>query len=142
MSDRPYRVLLVEDHPADVALTRRAFRKISTPTDLYVVFDGMEAMSFLQNRGRYEAAPRPDLVLLDLNMPRMSGFEVLEAVGQDPNLRTIPFVILTTSGAEGDIRGSYGRCANSYLVKPVAYDQFQDLVQLIEEYWLKTSKIP
>lgn len=142
MAKRPIRILLVEDHRPDVTLTRRAFRRLKTEVDIQVVYDGFEAMSFLQKRGRYTEALQPDLILLDLNMPRMGGHEVLMAMSQDPVLRAIPVVVLTTSGSADDVGKSYQNGCNSYLVKPVRFDEFMRTVEIIEEYWLSLSRIP
>jgi CheY-like chemotaxis protein len=139
---RTVRVLLVEDHPADITLTRKAFARISTPNQLDVVFDGVEAMRFLRRQGRYVNAERPDLVLLDLNMPRMDGREVLEQMGLDPTLRRIPVVVLTTSASPNDVEAAYKRCANSYLTKPVGFDQFLRLIEDLERYWFNTAHLP
>lgn len=139
---RPVRILLVEDHPADVALARKAFARIATPVQLHVVLDGLEAMQFLHRTGRHANAERPDLVFLDLNMPRMDGREVLREVDADLTLRSIPVIVLTTSAADVDVNMAYSLCANSYLTKPVTFDEFLKLVQLIELYWLQTALIP
>lgn len=142
MPEKIIHVLLVEDHPSDITLTRRAFSRISTPNQLHVVLDGREALRFLRGEGRYDTAPRPDFILLDLNMPRMGGLEVLAVVDKDPTLRTIPVVILTTSSAPLDVQRAYSLCANSYLVKPIKYSDFQDLILALEAYWLQTSLLP
>lgn len=135
-------VLLVEDHPADVALTRKAFARLGRATQLHVALNGLEAMAFLQQTGRFAQAPRPDIVLLDLNMPRMGGLEVLDQVRAIPSLSLIPFIILTTSAAPGDVVRSYALGANSYVVKPVKYNDFLDLIQTLDTYWLETSQRP
>lgn len=139
---RPVRILLVEDHPADVALARKAFAKLTTPVQLNVVLDGLEAMQFLRQVGRHSRAERPDIVFLDLNMPRMDGREVLREVDADPHLRPIPIIVLTTSSADADVNTAYSLCANSYLTKPVTFEEFLKLVQIIELYWLQTALIP
>jgi len=135
-------VLLVEDHPADVALTRKAFARLGTATQLHVALNGLEAMAFLQQTGRFAQAPRPDIVLLDLNMPRMGGLEVLDQVRAIPSLSLIPFIILTTSAAPSDVGRAYSLGANSYVVKPVKYNDFLDLIQTLDTYWLQTSQRP
>jgi chemotaxis family two-component system response regulator Rcp1 len=135
-------VLLVEDSPGDIRLTREAFRAANTDIKLSVVTDGLEAMAFLRREGTYTGALRPDLILLDLNMPRMSGSEVLTRLKADDNLKTIPIVILTTSSSEGDIVKSYQLSANCYLCKPVDLDKFESLVQSINDFWLRNVKLP
>jgi chemotaxis family two-component system response regulator Rcp1 len=137
-----FQILLVEDHRGDVALTKKAFSRLSTPHALQVVFDGREAMHYLHQRGRYGQAPRPHLILLDLNMPRMSGIEVLAELDQDPELKGIPVVILTTSAAQSDIRRAYALAANSYVVKPVKFSDFMALIEALETYWMKTAVVP
>jgi len=139
---RTIRILLVEDHPADITLTKRAFSRLSTPTQLSVVLDGVEALHFLRRTGRYTEVRRPDLILLDLNMPRMGGLEVLQEISADPSLRSIPVIVLTTSAAEHDVLNSYSMGANSYLVKPLGFEKFMQIVQLIENFWLQNAKIP
>jgi CheY-like chemotaxis protein len=142
MPASPVQVLLVEDHPADIALTRKAFGRLSLSADLHVVFDGREAMSFLRQQGRYNSAPRPDLVLLDLNMPRMGGIEVLREIAKEPSLRTIPVVVLTTSAAPLDVQRAYQSCANSYVVKPVKFSDFLILIETIMVYWFQIAILP
>jgi CheY-like chemotaxis protein len=143
MSDAPtIQILLVEDHPADVTLTRKAFSQLATPNHVHVVIDGKEAMLFLRQKGRYAKAPRPDLILLDLNMPRMSGTEVLEAIDQEESLRAIPILILTTSSAPDDVYQAYLLRANSYLVKPVKFADFQDLIGHVETFWFRAAILP
>jgi two-component system, chemotaxis family, response regulator Rcp1 len=135
-------VLLVEDSPGDVRLTREAFRDADGSIDLHVATDGVEAMAFLRREGIYSQAPRPDFILLDLNLPRMDGREVLALIKEDDALKTIPTVILTTSDAEEDILNSYQLRANCYLSKPVQLDAFERLVRSINEFWLTTVKLP
>ena len=139
---RPIEILLVEDNPGDVRLTREAFADTAVSTSLSVVGDGEEAMAFLRREGDYSAAPRPDLILLDLNLPRKSGREVLEEVKNDPGLLSIPIVVMTTSEAEGDIHSSYHHHANAYVTKPVDLDCFIDVVTKIEGFWLTIVKLP
>lgn len=141
-STRPINILLVEDSPGDIRLTREAFREATVPNTLSVVADGVEAMEFLHRRGRYVEAPRPDLILLDLNLPRMDGREVLASIKENTDLATIPVVVLTTSDAETDIQESYSRRANSYLVKPVDVDSFFSQVRSLEDFWLKAVSLP
>ena len=133
-------VLLVEDSPGDVRLTQEAFR--GADVTIQVASDGVEAMSFLRREGIYSTAVRPDLILLDLNLPRMDGREVLTLIKADDDLKTIPTVILTTSEAESDIVKSYQLQANCYLSKPVQLDAFDSLVQSINDFWLTKVKLP
>jgi len=139
---RAVEVLLIEDNPGDVRLTREALKEAKVHNNLSVVNDGLDAMSFLRREGRFAQAPRPDLVLLDLNMPRKDGREVLAEVKADPDLRRIPVVVLTTSKAEEDILRSYDLHANSYVTKPVDFEQFMKVVRSIEEFWLSVVKFP
>jgi chemotaxis family two-component system response regulator Rcp1 len=142
VTDRPVQVLLVEDSPGDVRLTQEAFRDANGSIKLHVATDGVEAMSFLRRQGVNANAPRPDLILLDLNLPKMDGREVLGHIKADENLRTIPTVILTTSEAEVDIVKSYQLQANCYLSKPVQLDAFEGLVKSINDFWLTKVKLP
>jgi CheY-like chemotaxis protein len=135
-------VLLVEDSPGDVRLTQEAFRAANPSVYLHVANDGVEAMIFLRNQGSHARAPRPDMILLDLNLPRMDGRQVLAEIKKDDALRMIPTVILTTSGAEADVAKSYQLQANCYLTKPVQLEAFEDLVRSINEFWLTTVKLP
>jgi len=135
-------VLLVEDSPGDVRLTQEALREANLAVKLHVAADGVEAMSFLRREGLHADAPRPDLILLDLNLPRMDGREVLAHIKADASLKTIPTIILTTSEAEADIVKSYQLQANSYLSKPVQLDQFENLVRSINDFWLTKAKLP
>lgn len=138
-------ILLAEDDPDDVAITQRALKKANILNPLYVVRDGEEVMEYLEHRGRYgspEKAPRPGLILLDLNMPRMNGREVLKEVKGNPALRRIPIVILTTSKQEEDIIRSYDDGANTYITKPVEFHQFMEIVQALGRYWLCIAEIP
>jgi CheY-like chemotaxis protein len=140
--DMPIQVLLVEDSPGDVRLTREAFRDANMSLCLHVASDGVEAMAFLGKKGAYAESPRPDLILLDLNLPRMDGREVLAQIKVDESLKTIPTVILTTSESETDIVKSYELQANSYLSKPAQFDAFEALVKSINEFWLVRAKLP
>lgn len=135
-------VLLVEDSPGDVRLTQEAFRDANTSVHLHVTSDGVEAMAFLRQEDAYLHAPRPDLILLDLNLPKMDGREVLVRIKQDDGLKTIPTVILTTSEAEADVVKSYQLQANCYLSKPVQLDAFESLVKSINDFWLMKVKLP
>jgi CheY-like chemotaxis protein len=138
----PLRVLLIEDSPGDVRLTREAFREANKAIELHVASDGVEAMEFLRHEGIHANAPRPDLILLDLNLPKMDGREVLAHIKEDDKLKEIPTVILTTSEAEADIVKSYQLQANSYLSKPVQLDAFETLVKSINDFWLVKAKLP
>jgi CheY-like chemotaxis protein len=139
---RSIEVLLVEDSPGDVRLTQEAFREANEFVHLHVATDGVEAMAFLKREGVHAQAPRPDLILLDLNLPKMDGREVLAHIKDDASLKTIPTVILTTSDAEVDIVKSYELHANCYLSKPVQLDAFETLVKSINTYWLTEAKLP
>jgi chemotaxis family two-component system response regulator Rcp1 len=138
----PIEILLVEDNPGDIRLTREALRDGKIYNNLYVARDGVEAMAFLRKTGQYTHAPRPDLILLDLNLPRKDGHEVLAEVKTDENLRRIPVVILTTSQAEEDIIKTYDLHVNCYITKPVDLDQFVKIVKSIEDFWLTIVKLP
>jgi len=138
----PINVLLVEDSPGDVRLTQEAFREANGSIRLHVAVDGVEAMAFLRHEGGHVLAPRPDLILLDLNLPKMDGREVLGHIKEDEGLKTIPTVILTTSDAEADIVKSYQLQANCYLTKPVQLDAFESLVKSINDFWLTKVKLP
>ncbi len=135
-------ILLVEDNPGDVRLTLEAFKEGKLINNLSVVSDGVEAMAFLRKEGKYTDKPCPDLILLDLNMPKMDGREVLAEIKKDTNLRHIPVVILTTSEAEQDILKSYDLHANCYITKPVDLDQFNAVVKSIQDFWLSVVKLP
>ncbi|MEA2166564.1 MAG: hypothetical protein QOK37_4691 [Thermoanaerobaculia bacterium] len=139
---KPLEVLLVEDSPGDVRLTKEAFRDAQAFINLHVAFDGVDAMEFLRREGAHAGAPRPDFILLDLNLPRMDGREVLAQIKSDQSLRTIPVVILTTSEDEADIMRSYELQANCYLKKPVQFEAFEALVKSINEFWLSTVLLP
>ena len=138
----PKEVLLVEDSPGDVRLTLEAFRDANSSIHLHVASDGVEAMDFLLRKGVHISAPRPDLILLDLNLPKMDGREVLSHIKADLGLKTIPTVILTTSDAEADISKSYQLQANCYLSKPAQLDAFESLVKSINDFWLTKVKLP
>jgi CheY-like chemotaxis protein len=135
-------VLLVEDSPGDVRLTQEAFRDANGSVNLHVATDGADAMAFLRRQGTHVDAPRPDLILLDLNLPKMDGREVLAHIKEDFILKTIPTVILTTSDAESDIIKSYQLQANCYLNKPVELDEFENLVKSINDFWLTKATLP
>jgi chemotaxis family two-component system response regulator Rcp1 len=139
---RTIEVLLVEDSPGDVRLTREAFREVNQAVHLNVATDGVEAMAFLLHHGEHTDAPRPDLILLDLNLPKMHGCEVLARIKSDESLKTIPTVILSTSEAAADIQKSYELQANCYLSKPVLFDAFDSLVKNINDFWLTEVSLP
>jgi chemotaxis family two-component system response regulator Rcp1 len=139
---RRMEVLLCEDSPGDVRLTREAFREANRAVNLHVVTDGVEAIAFLKHERDYLFCPRPDLILLDLNMPKMDGREVLAYIKTDSYLRTIPVLILTTSHSEADITKTYQLAANCYLTKPVGLEDFEDLVKSINDFWLSQAKLP
>ena len=138
----PIDVLLVEDSPGDVRLTREAFREANGAIHLHVAYDGVEALAFLRRQGKYADAPRPDFILLDLNLPKVDGRQVLVQIKGDDDLKTIPTIILTTSDAEVDILKSYELQANCYLTKPVQLDVFEELVRSINDFWLKQVRLP
>ena len=138
----PIEVLLVEDSPGDVRLTKEAFRSANPSIHLHVATDGVDAMAFLKHQGAHIHAARPDLILLDLNLPKMDGREVLAQIKEDDTLQTIPTVVLTTSDAEADISKSYQLQANCYLNKPVELDAFEALVKSINDFWLTKCKLP
>ncbi len=135
-------ILLVEDNPDDVLITQRALSKGQVLNKLFVVGNGEEALEFLKKEGKYLGAPTPSLVLLDLEMPRLNGFEVLKAVKSCENLKSIPIVVLTTSGRDVDIERAYALGCNSYITKPVDFEKFIKTVSEIKNYWLVISKIP
>jgi CheY-like chemotaxis protein len=135
-------VLLVEDDPGDILLIREAFSEQKVGNVLSVVSDGVEAMKFVRGEGEYADRERPDLVLLDLNLPRKSGAEVLAEIKSDPELSTIPVIVLTTSSAEADIMGSYRMHANAYITKPVDFERFREIVHQIDDFFIGIVKLP
>ncbi|MBX7057066.1 MAG: response regulator [Leptospirales bacterium] len=139
---RPIEILLVEDNPADIRLTQEILREARVDNKLHVAIDGDQALQFLNREAPFQDAPRPDLVLLDLNLPRRDGREVLAAVKDSADLRTIPVVVLTTSQAEQDILRSYSLHANCYINKPVNLEQFIRVMNVIEEFWLSIVRLP
>jgi len=139
---RPIELLLVEDSEPDVRLTVEALHEAKVKNRLSVVEDGVEAMDFLHRRGGYEEAPRPDLIFLDLNLPRKDGRQVLSEIKSDPSLRRIPVVILTTSKDEEDVLQSYDQHANCYITKPVDFNRFLEVVKSIEDFWLTVVRLP
>jgi CheY-like chemotaxis protein len=139
---RTIEVLMIEDNPGDARLAREALKESPLPTRLSVVADGDAGLDFLRRRQAHAAAPRPDLILLDLNLPGKSGREVLAEIKADPDLRRIPVVVLTSSQADKDVRDSYDLHANCYVTKPVDLDQFLRVVRAIEDFWLTVVKLP
>jgi chemotaxis family two-component system response regulator Rcp1 len=145
MTERQVRsidILLVEDSPADVRLTREALKEAKVLNALHVVQDGMAALAFLRKQGQYAGSPHPDLILLDLNLPKKDGREVLAEIKQDEDLKRIPVVVLTTSRAEEDVVRSYNLHANAYVTKPVDLKQFLEVIRTIEEFWLAVVTLP
>ena len=138
----PVQLLLIEDSPGDVRLTLEAFRHANTSVKLHVATDGAAALAFLRHEGEHVDAPRPDLILLDLNLPKMDGREVLAMIKDDKVLKTIPTVVLTTAEADADIAKSYQLHANCYLTKPVEFGAFEGLVKSVNEFWLEKAKMP
>jgi chemotaxis family two-component system response regulator Rcp1 len=140
--NRPVEILLVEDSPSDTELTIEALQAGDIPCNLSHVEDGVEAMEFLNRKNSYAGAPRPDLILLDLNLPRKDGREVLAELKLDPDLRTIPVVVLTTSKDDRDISQAYQLQANCYIAKPVDFEQFVSVLRAIEHFWLEVAALP
>jgi CheY-like chemotaxis protein len=139
---KPIEILLVEDSPGDVRLTRESLGEAKVRNNMTVASDGLDAIACLRRESRYANTPRPDLILLDLNLPRMNGFEVLDAIKEDPELKRIPVVVLTTSQAEQDIIRSYNLHANAYVNKPVDLEQFIRVIKSIEGFWLEIVQLP
>jgi len=135
-------ILLVEDNPGDIRLTREAIHEGNIVCDLHVAVDGEEALAFLRKEAKYANAPTPDLVLLDLNLPKINGWEVLSEMKTDQNIKKIPVVVLTTSKAEEDILAMYSLHANCFITKPVDFDQFFTIVQSIKDFWFNIVKLP
>ena len=140
--NRPVEILLVEDNPTDVMMLRAALKQSQVQNNLSVAGDGVEAIAFLRRQGVYADAPRPDLILLDLNMPKKDGREVLAEIKTDPDLMLIPVIVLTTSGSEEDILGSYALHANSYVVKPISFARFVEMIQTLGKFWFQTVTPP
>ena len=141
-SARPIKILLVEDNEPDVVLTQEAFKEAKIANSLYVAEDGVEALEFLRKQGKFADVPRPDMILLDLNLPRKDGRAVLEEIKADPSLTSIPVVILTTSSDERDIIRAYTSHANCYIIKPVDFIQFMKIIKSIEGFWLTVVRLP
>lgn len=142
MNQRPVEVLLVEDSPADARLAREALEEGSVPKRITVVSDGAEAIEYVRKRGRFHNAPRPDLVLLDLNLPKRDGLEVLREIKADPELRSITVIVLTTSQFPKDVNTAYELSANCYIVKPVELEEFYQAMRGIEEFWMSLASLP
>jgi chemotaxis family two-component system response regulator Rcp1 len=140
--DRCIEILLVEDNPGDVRLTREAMKEGDVLNHMEVVGDGVEAMAYLRQEGLYAGKPRPDFILLDLNLPRKDGREVLEEIKADPNLKRIPVMVMTTSEAEQDIQRVYELHANCYITKPVDLEHFLDAIKTIKEFWFRVARLP
>ena len=138
----PVQILLVEDDPGDVELTKETLADSKLALNLNVVGDGVDALAYLRNEGEYKDKPTPDMILLDLNLPRKNGREVLTEVKEDAELRRIPVIVLTTSEAEEDVLKSYGLGANCYITKPLGLEQFSKVVRSIEEFWFTIVKLP
>lgn len=138
----PHQILLIEDNPGDVRLTQEAFRASKNDINLEVVVDGIEAIKFLHKEGAYQDKATPDLILLDLNLPKWDGREVLAKIKNDDQLRRIPVVVLTTSNAGVDVLNSYDLHANCYINKPIDYDRFFEVIHRVEEFWLSTTTLP
>jgi chemotaxis family two-component system response regulator Rcp1 len=141
-SPEPVIILLVEDNPADARLTAEGLKRAKVLNQLHVVEDGEEAIAFLRHEGRFADAPRPDLVFLDLNLPKLDGREVLAIVKEDPNLAHIPIVVLTSSDADADVMKAYKAKANCYVKKPVMFQEFLSTIKLIDDFWLTVVKLP
>lgn len=139
---QPIEILIVEDNPGDVRLTREALREAKVGNRVSWARDGVEALAFLRRQEPHSAAPRPDLILLDLNLPRKDGREVLADIKADPDLRSIPIVVLTTSRDEGDVLAAYKLHANCYVIKPVDLEQFLQIVRSIEDFWFEIVRLP
>lgn len=142
MRTRPIQILLVEDSPSDQLLAREAFAEAALVNELHVVADGVEAMAYLHAQGRYEKAPRPDLILLDLNLPRKDGYEVLSEIKANKSLKRIPVLVLTTSESSADISRAYELHANCYVSKPVDFGDFKRAIQAIQDFWFGVVRLP
>jgi CheY-like chemotaxis protein len=142
MNNNAVKILLVEDNPADARLVKEAFKQFKIENEIFIAEDGSEAMEFLENKGKYAKASKPDIILLDLNLPRKDGREVLKEIKTNDTLKLIPVVILTTSNAEEDIIGTYKNNANCYITKPVDLDQFINVMKSIHDFWLNNAELP
>ena len=141
-SSKAIEILLVEDNPGDIRLTQEVLKDGKICNNLSVVMDGEEAITFLKKAGKYKDAPTPEIILLDLNLPKKDGRQVLAEIKSDPQLKFIPVIVLTTSAAEQDILNTYANHANAYITKPVDFDQFMNVVRSIEDFWLTIVKLP
>jgi CheY-like chemotaxis protein len=139
---KPIEILLVEDNPGDVRLTKEALRDYKLINNLSVAMDGEEALNFLFKRGDYANSPTPDLILLDLNLPKIDGREVLKEIKSDKNLKKIPVIVLSTSESEADIEGSYDNYANCYITKPIDFNDFIEVVKQFQDFWISLVKLP
>ena len=139
---KTHNILLVEDNQADILLTREAFKESTVPHKMISVTDGVEAVSYLKRAGKYADAVRPDIILLDINLPKKNGFEVLEEIKQDPELKHIPSIVLSTSASKYDIRRAYELHANCYLIKPIELEDFLRVIRSIEDFWFNVATIP
>ncbi|MGZ4862278.1 MAG: response regulator [Halobacteriota archaeon] len=139
---KPVEILLIEDNPVDIRMTQEAFRDYKVANNIYSLTDGQAAMDFVYQRGEYADAPRPDLIILDLNLPKKHGSEILNEVKADPKLRAIPIVILTTSDLDEDMMGSYCHNANAFITKPIDFDDFVKMMRTIGDFWLTFVKLP
>ena len=137
-----FQILIVEDQPAEIRLLREAFREAKAPHQLHIVQDGDDALRFLHHEGGYSSAPRPDLILLDLNLPKKDGIEVLKDLKYDPQLQTVPVIVLTSSGSDTDITNAYYHHANAYVQKPDNMDEYFELVRELELFWLGVVTMP
>ena len=142
VSSKAVNILLVEDNEGDIFLTRKAFEKASFPHEIHIAKDGEEALDFVFQRGSFAVKPRPDIIFLDMNMPKKDGKEVLKEIKEDESLRRIPVIVLTSSKAEQDVLKAYDLHANSYMVKPLDLGKFQETVQAIENFWFKAVVLP
>ncbi len=139
---KPVEILLIEDSPVDIRMTKEAFKDYRVANNLHTVTDGQAGMDYLYQRGEYVTAPRPDLILLDLNLPKKHGREILNEVKADPDLRSIPVVIVTTSDLDEDVMGAYCHNANAYITKPIEFDDFVTMMRTIGDFWLTFVKLP
>jgi len=138
----PIKILLVEDNPADIRLIKEVFKDTNSNNEIYVVKDGVDALNFLNKKAGFGDAPKPDIILLDLNLPRKDGREVLKEIKENDNFKYIPIVVLTTSCSKEDVIKTYGNHANCYITKPVDFDRFLKVIKSIEDFWLKMIELP
>ncbi|MDI6724042.1 MAG: response regulator [Methanobacterium sp.] len=138
----PIKILLVEDNPADIRLIKEVFKDTDSNNEIYVVKDGVDALNFLNKKAGFGDAPKPDIILLDLNLPRKDGREVLKEIKENDNFKYIPIVVLTTSSSKEDVIKTYGNHANCYITKPVDFDRFLKVIRSIEDFWLKMIELP